>query len=71
MTSHYIDIGQGEPVVMVNGFMLSTYNWRNNAQALLDAGFRVIMVNLPGYGQTDIPDIFITLPPWNLAKNQP
>ncbi len=54
-TMHYIDIGQGEPVVMVHGYSLSTYSWRNNVQALLDAGFRVIFVNLPGHGRTDIP----------------
>jgi pimeloyl-ACP methyl ester carboxylesterase len=54
-TIHYIDIGQGEPVVMLHGMTLSTYSWRNNVQALLDAGFRVILVALPGHGQTDIP----------------
>jgi len=42
-TMHYIDIGQGESVIMVHGVMLSAYSWRNNAQALLDAGFRVIV----------------------------
>lgn len=54
-TMHYIDIGKGEPVVMVHGMMLSTYSWRNNIYALLDAGFRVILIDLPGHGQTDIP----------------
>ena len=50
-----IDIGQGEPVVMVHGMMLSAYSWRNNIHALLDAGLRVILIDLPGHGQTDIP----------------
>ncbi|MFC1524436.1 alpha/beta fold hydrolase [Thermodesulfobacteriota bacterium] len=55
-TMHYIDIGQGEPVVMVHGMMLSAYSWRKNVPALLEAGFRVILIDVPGHGRTEIPD---------------
>lgn len=51
----YIDIGQGDPLVMVHGFSLCAYTWRNNVHALLDAGFRLILIEMPGHGQSDIP----------------
>jgi len=68
-TMHYIDIGQGEPVVMLHGMTLSTYSWRNNVQSLLDAGFRVILVDLPGWGQTNIPPEPYSYAVDNLAKD--
>ena len=52
---HYIDIGQGFPVIMIHGFADSTYCWHANAKPLLDAGFRVIMIDNPGLGRSDIP----------------
>ncbi len=52
---HYIDIGKGEPVVMIHGFADSSYCWHKNAAVLLDAGFRLIMMDQPGQGRSDIP----------------
>jgi len=52
---HYIDLGSGDPVVLVHGFADSTYSWHENAPALRDAGFRLIMVDLPGLGRSDTP----------------
>lgn len=52
---HYIDMGQGEPVVMVHGYSDSTYCWHENVRPLLDAGFRVILVDQPGLGRSGIP----------------
>lgn len=52
---HYIDIGEGEPVFMVHGFASSGYAWNNNAQYLQEAGFRIIMVDLPGQGFSPVP----------------
>lgn len=66
---HYIDIGQGEPVVMLHGMTLSTYSWRNNVQPWLDAGFRVILVYLPGHGQTEIPPEPYSYSGDNIAKD--
>ena len=68
-TIHYIDIGQGEPVVMLHGMTLSTYSWRNNVQALLDVGFRVILIDLPGHGRTDIPSDSFSYAVENIAKD--
>jgi len=52
---HYIDMGSGEPLVMVHGFADSTYTWHKNVPALIAAGFRVILVDQPGLGRSDIP----------------
>jgi pimeloyl-ACP methyl ester carboxylesterase len=55
LTLHYIDLGAGEPVVMVHGIADSAYSWRRNAEALVEAGFRVILVDQPGFGRSAIP----------------
>lgn len=52
---HYIDMGNGEPVIMVHGFADSSYCWHENVQALVEKGFRVILVDLPGLGRSGIP----------------
>ena len=33
---HYIDVGKGEPVVLIHGFADSTYSWHENVQTLLE-----------------------------------
>lgn len=50
-----IDMGTGQAVVMIHGFGDSAYCYHKNLRALLDAGFRVILVEQPGLGQSDIP----------------
>jgi pimeloyl-ACP methyl ester carboxylesterase len=52
---HYIDMGRGEPVVMVHGWADSHYTWHRNLQPLCDAGARVILVDQPGLGRSAIP----------------
>ena len=52
---HYVDIGQGLPVVMVHGFADSTYCWHRNVTPLRDAGLRVILVDQPGMGRSEAP----------------
>jgi 2-hydroxy-6-oxonona-2,4-dienedioate hydrolase len=37
-------------VAMIHGFCGSTFSWRNNAGALAAAGYRVVCVDLPGFG---------------------
>lgn len=51
----YVDLGAGDPVMMIHGIGDSTYSWHNNAQALAGAGMRVILVDQPGFGLSDIP----------------
>ena len=45
----------GLPVVMVHGFPESWYSWRHQLQALGDAGFRAIAIDVRGYGHSAAP----------------
>jgi pimeloyl-ACP methyl ester carboxylesterase len=47
--------GDGRPVVMLHGWPDSGRLWRNQVPALADAGFRVIVPDLRGFGASDKP----------------
>lgn len=47
--------GQGEPVVLIHGTPSSSYIWRNIAPALVDAGYKVHVFDLLGYGLSERP----------------
>jgi haloalkane dehalogenase len=51
----YVDEGDGRPVVMWHGEPTWGFLWRKVARALLDAGHRVILPDLPGFGRSDKP----------------
>ncbi len=55
LAMHCIDIGAGPAVVMIHGIGDSTYSWRWNALALVEAGFRAILIDQPGFGRSAIP----------------
>ena len=48
--------GEGRPVVLLHGFPDSGRLWRHQVPALADAGFRVIVPDLRGYGASDKPE---------------
>jgi pimeloyl-ACP methyl ester carboxylesterase len=50
-----VDMGTGNPVVMIHGFADSAYCYHRNVQTVLDHGFRVVLPEPPGLGQSDIP----------------
>lgn len=54
---HYNDIGDGNNVVvMLHGSGPGATGWANfnrNIDPLIDAGFRVLLINCPGWGKTD------------------
>jgi pimeloyl-ACP methyl ester carboxylesterase len=50
---HYTDIGTGEVIVLLHGYLESSEVWDSFVQKL-SAGFRVISVDLPGHGHSDI-----------------
>jgi pimeloyl-ACP methyl ester carboxylesterase len=52
---HLVDIGRGEPVVLVHGYADSSYSWHANVEALVDTGLRVLLVDLPGLGRSGKP----------------
>ena len=47
--------GEGRPVVLLHGFPDSGRLWRNQVPALAQAGFKVIVPDLRGYGRSDKP----------------
>ena len=47
--------GGGRPVVLLHGFPDSGRVWRHQVPALAEAGFRVIVPDLRGYGRSDKP----------------
>ena len=51
---HYTDEGQGVPVVMIHGFGGSFLNW-NKIRPLMNKDYRVIRIDLPGFGLSDLP----------------
>lgn len=46
----------GAPVVMLHGFPELGYSWRHQAAALAQAGYRAIVPDLRGYGESDRPE---------------
>jgi soluble epoxide hydrolase/lipid-phosphate phosphatase len=53
---HYVEQGDGFPVLFLHGFPELWYSWRYQIPALADAGFRAIAPDMRGYGETDKPE---------------
>ena len=47
--------GEGRPVVLIHGFPDSGRLWHHQVQSLADAGFKVIVPDMRGYGASDKP----------------
>ena len=54
---HVVEAGppDGEPVLVLHGWPQNWYQWRHQIPALAGAGYRVIVPDLRGFGQTDAP----------------
>src|SRR5215467_10622883 len=54
---HYQEAGAEDapPMILIHGFISSTLIWNNVFLPLASAGFRVIAIDLPGYGYSDKP----------------
>jgi pimeloyl-ACP methyl ester carboxylesterase len=52
---HYVEAGDGPPVVLLHGFPDFWYSWRFQIPALAGAGFRVIAPDLRGYNLSSRP----------------
>ena len=57
-TFHYRIFNEGiknrqGKVLLVHGFCGSTFCWRNNINALVNAGYLVVAIDLPGFGYSD------------------
>jgi haloalkane dehalogenase len=53
---HYVDVGQGDPILLLHGNPTSSYLWRNVIPELTAWG-RCIAPDLIGFGKSDKPDI--------------
>jgi haloalkane dehalogenase len=52
----HLDEGDGPPVVFMHGEPTWSFLWRKVIPPVLDAGFRCIAPDLPGFGRSDKPD---------------
>ncbi len=48
-------VGEGRPVILLHGFPDSGRLWRHQIAPLADAGFKVIVPDMRGYGASDKP----------------
>lgn len=54
---HYVEVGSGDPIVLLHGIPTSSYLWRNVIPFVAAPGRRVIAVDNIGYGKSDKPSI--------------
>ncbi|TET35971.1 MAG: alpha/beta hydrolase [Anaerolineales bacterium] len=47
--THYIDVGQGDPLILLHGFFLDSYTWSKNVKSLSDH-YKVYVPDLWGFG---------------------
>jgi len=52
---HYLDEGDGPPVMLFHGEPTWAYLYRKVAAVLIEGGYRVIVADLPGFGRSDKP----------------
>lgn len=52
---HYVEAGEGLPVVLCHGFPHLWFSWHRQIAPLVEAGCRVIAPDMRGMGQTEAP----------------
>lgn len=57
---HYQEFGErtAPPMILIHGYTASVYVWKNAAPLLAEAGFRVIAIDLLGFGYSEKPAWF-------------
>jgi pimeloyl-ACP methyl ester carboxylesterase len=63
--ANYVDFGgpgDGPTVVLVHGLGGCWQNWLENIRPIAEAGRRVVAVDLPGFGESEMPADEITIP---------
>src|SRR5262245_14521008 len=54
---YYEDHGEGQPVVLIHGYPLTSDSWERQERVLLGAGHRVIRYDRRGFGKSSRPTI--------------
>ncbi|ATH08084.1 hypothetical protein BIY24_09015 [Halobacteriovorax marinus] len=49
---HYRDFGEGQAIVLLHGICDSLHSWRHFKKPILEAGYRYIALDVPGFGLT-------------------
>jgi pimeloyl-ACP methyl ester carboxylesterase len=57
---HYFDEGKGDPILLVHGYLESAEIW-SDLSASLSKEFRIISVDLPGHGLSEISEKPLTM----------
>ncbi|XP_062862779.1 bifunctional epoxide hydrolase 2 [Trichomycterus rosablanca] len=52
---HFVEMGDGPPVLLCHGFPESWFSWRYQIPALANAGFRAIALDIKGFGDSTAP----------------
>ncbi|KAH0519292.1 Bifunctional epoxide hydrolase 2 [Microtus ochrogaster] len=58
---HFVEMGSGPAVCLCHGFPESWFSWRYQIPALAQAGFRVLALDMKGYGDSSSPPGGLTL----------
>jgi pimeloyl-ACP methyl ester carboxylesterase len=58
----YIDEGKGRPVIFIHGVSATLASFEGLYPAMVKNGYRVIGIDLLGYGKSDKPDILYSVP---------
>jgi pyruvate dehydrogenase E2 component (dihydrolipoamide acetyltransferase) len=53
-----VELGAGEPLLLIYGNADTIYTWHHNFRPLAEAGFRVVAYDYPGCGESALPDGF-------------
>ena len=53
--THFVELGDGPPVILCHGFPHTWYIWHRQMRALAAAGFRAIAPDMRGMGETEAP----------------
>lgn len=57
----YRDRGKGFPILLLHGFPMDGVIWQRQAEYLGEAGYRLIVPDLPGSGQSPLPSDPLTI----------
>ncbi len=58
---HYIEKGEGEPLLLLHGIGQSLYTWRNTIDFFANEGYRVIAPDMVGFGYSGHLNIYYTI----------